>query len=77
MALLSAIFRNMNQKRWFMDSPRVSQRVFRSAGLAVPYCQQNITAVYDLLVPFLKCFQEQFSRKLLPVGKALKIPDSR
>ena len=66
----------MNQKRWFMDSLSISQRVFRSVGLAVPYCQQNIAVIHDLLVPFLKCFQNQFARKFLPVGEKLLITDS-
>ena len=60
-----------------MDFSSVRQRVFRAAGFAVPYRQQNIAAVHDLLVPFLKCFQEQFARKSLPVGKKLLIADPR
>ena len=58
-----------------MDTSSVSQRIFRSAGLAVPYRQQNIAAVHDQFVPFLKCFQDQFTRKFLPVGEKLQIPD--
>ena len=67
----------MNQKRRFMDSPSVSQRVFCPTGLAVPYGQQNIAAVHDLLVPFLKSFQDQFARKFIPVGEKLLIADPR
>ena len=66
---------NLNQKRWLIDSPSIGQCVFRSMGLPVPYCQQNITVVHDLLIPFLKCFQDQFPRKFLPVWKKLKITD--
>ena len=60
-----------------MGPAGVSQRVFRSAGLAVPNRQQNIAAVHDLPVPFLKCFQHQSPRIFLPVGQKLPIPDPR
>ena len=68
---------NPDQERWFIDSPSIDQRVFRSMGLSVPYCQQNIAVVHDLLIPFLKCFQDQFSRKFRPVWKKLLIPNPR
>ncbi len=68
---------NPDQERWFIDSPSIGQRVFRSMGLSVPYRQKNIAAVHDLPVPFLKCFQDQFSWKFLPVGEKLLIPDPR
>ena len=64
-------------RRRFTDSLRVNQRVFCSAGLAVPYCRQNISIVHDLFVPFLKSFQYQFPWKFLPVGKKLLIADAR
>ena len=69
--------RNTDQKRRFVDFSGVNQRVFRSVGLAVPHRQQNIAVVHDLLVPFLKCFQDQFPRKFLPVREKLLIADPR
>ena len=46
-------------------------------GTCRPKPQQNIAAVHDLPVPFLKCFQHQSPRIFLPVGQKLPIPDPR
>jgi len=54
----------------------VGQRVSRAAGSSVPDGNEDIAAVYDLLISSLECPQNRFAPEFRPVGEKQYIPDS-